>query len=551
MHLLAKCRAEGIHLTLNQVLRAKSLAHLARNIGPSVVLDHGDEQTNTAFALSPVQRLYLQAEGNENGSHFNQSFTTRLSRSVDATTLKQAFDCIVKCHSMLRARFVKSESGTWQQLVLQDATSSYAFDTHKVGTTADVAEIISATQKGLDIRKGPVFAVDLCDVRGSEQILFIAAHHLVVDVVSWKIIVGDLEDLLTAGPGHTLQQGLSFQTWCDKQASHTRQPETRNAVQNNPLSVQPTDLVFWGMEKRANVYGDVERDDFTIDQSISAKALDTNGPLKTDVVDLVIAATVHSFSRVFISRKAPTVFNESHGREPWESSNIDLSRTVGWFTTLFPITVPIGEDEDEVVHTVRQVKDLRRRITDNGRPYFAHQFLAVDDQQKPTQHAPMEVLFNYLGNTQQQAGSGDSFFQSVQFSEDEDEITSDVGVKTPRLALFEISASVIDGQIQMSFMYNRSMKNQKGIRRWIAECRRTLEEMVMALSEMKTPQPTIADFPLLPLDTYARLGRVMKTLPATGIATYDQVEDIYPCSAIQEGTYVLGMKWVKCHIAAA
>jgi hypothetical protein len=61
----------------------------------------------------------------------------------------------------------------------------------------------------------------------------------------------------------------------------------------------------------------------------------------------------------------------------------------------------------------------------------------------------------------------------------------------------------------------------------------------------------MADFPLLPLDTYARLGRVMKTLPATGIATYDQVEDIYPCSAIQEGTYVLGMKWVKCHIAAA
>jgi amino acid adenylation domain-containing protein/non-ribosomal peptide synthase protein (TIGR01720 family) len=534
MQLLAKCRAEGIHLTLNQVLRAKSIAHLARSIEPSLVLDYGNEQTDKPFALSPVQQLYFETKGNENGSHFNQSFTTRLSRPIATETLRQAFDSIVQCHSMLRARFAKSIDGQWQQIILGKVADSYAFKTHTVATISDAVAIIAATQQGINIQHGPVFAVGIINTKADEQIVFLVAHHLVIDVVSWKVILGDLEDILTSGSTNQLQKELAFQTWCEKQILHAHQAATEDSVRKCLPIVEPTDLAFWGMDKRPNVYGDVERDDFTIGADATALALNTEGALRTDIVDLLLAATMHSFSRVFINRKPPTIFNESHGREPWETSNIDLSRTVGWFTTMYPITVPISEEEDEIVHTIRQVKDLRRRIINNGRPYFAHRFLTEDGRAKLSGHAPMEVLFNYLGNTQQ-AGSGDSLFQPVQFNEDDEEMTSDVGEKTARLALFEVSASVADGQIQMNFMYNRWMKNRKGIRRWIAECHRTLEEMISTLAEMKTRQPTLADFPLLPLESYERLDRVLKTLPATGVATYDQIEDMYPCSAIQEG----------------
>lgn len=442
---------------------------------------------------------------------------------------------------MLRARFMQNERGKWQQLILGNTTNSYAFEVHTVTMPSDTANIISTTQKSLNIEKGPTFAVNICNTQAGEQILFIAAHHLVIDVVSWKIILGDLEDMLISASLFTPQRELPFQTWCTKQALHARQLSSQEAFRKQCPYIQPVDLAFWGMEKRGNIYGDVERDEFIVDADITTLALNTTGALRTDVVDLLLAATVHSFSRVFINRKSPTIFNESHGREPWVESNIDLSRTVGWFTTMYPVTVPIAEDEDEVLHTIRQVKDLRRKIIDNGRPYFAHHFLAENDQEQASIDAPMEILFNYLGKTQQ-AGSGDSLFQPVHFSEDEEEMTSDVGPKTPRLALFEISASIIDGQIQMHFMYNRWMKSQKGIRRWIAECQRTLEEMVETLAKIKTPQPTMADFPLLPLESYERLDRVLKTLPATGVATYDQVEDIYPCSAIQEGMLLSQIK---------
>jgi amino acid adenylation domain-containing protein/non-ribosomal peptide synthase protein (TIGR01720 family) len=540
MKLLAKCRSEGINLTLNEVLRAKSITHLAENIKSTVVSHYDKEQTDQPFDISPIQRYYLKTKDVESNAHFNQSSTLRFTRPIKPDAIKRALDSIVACHSMLRARFSRTgNSEQWQQSVVSDVSTAYNFEIHDVLTTSSMASVISHTQKSLNITSGPVLAINLLNMNG-EQVLFMAAHHLVVDVVSWGIILGDLEDLLASRSNTTLPKGLPFQAWCEKQAAHALESRQQSVIQKQSFTVQRADFAFWGMEKRPNVYGDVERDEFTLDKNISSMALENHGVLRTDLVDLLLAGILHSFSRVFINRSTPTIFNESHGREVWTSSNIDLSRTVGWFTTLYPVTVPIGEEEDDVMHTIRQVKDARRKITDNGRPYFAHRFLTEDGRKRYADHDSMEVLFNYLGR-QEQSGAGDSVVQPMHIEDNEDE-TSDVGTNTARMALLEISACISDGQISVNFMYNRFSKNQKGIRRWILECQRTLEEIATELAKTDTPQPTMADFPLLPLESYSRLDRVLKTLPSVGIASFSQVEDMYPCSSIQDGMILSQIK---------
>jgi non-ribosomal peptide synthase protein (TIGR01720 family) len=541
MKLLAKCRSEGIHLTLNQVLRAKSLAHLAESVHSKIIPDHGNEKTDQPFDLSPIQCLYLKTDNVERNTHFNQSSTLQISQYMEPAIIKRALQSIVECHAMLRARFSKGDTGQWQQLIMPKVHDTYTFSMHDAATTTAIIPIVSDAQKSLNIQKGPVFAVRLFNIRGM-QTLFMAAHHLVVDVVSWGIILGDLEDLLASVASTTLPKALSFQSWCEKQAAHAQESVQQEAVPKQPISVQLPNFAFWGMDVRPNVYGDIERDEFTLNKDVSAMAIDSLGVLRADLVDIFLAAIVHSFSRIFINRKVPTIFNESHGREAWDASNIDLSRTVGWFTTIYPVTIPIGEEEDDVVHTVRQVKDTRRKIKDNGRPYFAHRFLTEDGRQSFANHEPMEVLFNYLGR-QEQSGASQSILRPTQIEGDENDETSDVGAKTTRMALFEISASVFDGQIQLSFMYNRCSKNQKGIRRWIAECERTLEDIAMELDKIHAPQATMADFPLLPLESYSRLDRVLKTLPDVGIASFDQVEDMYPCSPIQDGMILSQIKY--------
>ncbi|KAF2742358.1 nonribosomal peptide synthase-like protein [Sporormia fimetaria CBS 119925] len=541
MQMLARCRKEGVNLTLNQVLRSKSLAHLAETLLSSgEVLQHVAERTDEVFNLSPIQSFYFRSIGDEKNAHFNQSFTLRLSRQVDPGLLKDTLDAIVKCHSMLRARFKKDSEG-WQQVVPAYSAESYSFEAHDVADEAAIVDIVSAVQKSLDIVEGPVFAARLFNLRTGGQALFLTAHHLVVDVVSWRVMLGDVEDCINSGSANSLQPGLPFQIWAEKQAAHAQKPEQIARIKEQDYHVRPADLAFWGLDKRQNVYGDVERDSFSIDEDISQKALSEHSALRTDVVDVFVAAIAHSFSRVFVQRKTPTIFNESHGRETWDGVSLDLSRTVGWFTTMYPVTVPIGEDEDDVVHTVRKVKDLRRKIADNGRPYFAHRFLTEEGRKEFADHEPMELLFNYLGKMQQ-LEADDSLLQPMKFDEDQEAEMTDLGAKTRRLALFEISASVVQGKIQFSFMYNRWMKNQKGIRRWVAECQRTIEEIVLELGKTENAQPTLSDFPLLPLESYDRLDRVIKTFPSVGIVSYDQVEDMYPCAAMQEGMILSQIK---------
>ncbi|KAF2707683.1 acetyl-CoA synthetase-like protein [Pleomassaria siparia CBS 279.74] len=541
MQLLARCRKEGINLTLNQVLRSKSIVHLTENLGATDILDHGPAQTDMPFELSPIQQFYFKSIGDEKNSHFNQSYTLRISRKTDRSVLKNAIDAIVKTHAMLRARFFKNEAGTWHQTIPIDSINSYRFEVHAVSSLPSIVEIISITQKSLDIVNGPVFAVDMFNVASGEQVLFLTAHHLVIDVVSWAIILGDLEECLNSDTITSLQSALSFQLWCEKQTHHTLQAPQFGSAIHQQFSVHPTDLSYWGLDTLKNNYGDSERDSFSIDQTLSSKALGDHRALRTDAVDLFVAAIMHSFSRIFIDRQTPTVFNETHGREPWDGINIDLSRTVGWFTTMYPITVVIPEDEDDVVQTLRQVKDTRRRISSDGRSYFAQRYLIEGGKQRFSTHEPMEILFNYLGKTQQ-LESDDALFQPMKFSEDEEGAMSDLGSKVTRPALFEISASVTQGEIQFSFMYNRWMKNQKGIRRWIVECKRTLTEIVSSLAKIENPQPTLSDFPLLPLESYDRLQRVIRTFPSAGVLSVDQVEDMYPCASMQEGMILSQIK---------
>lgn len=540
MQLTARARKEGINMTMNQVLRSKSLAHLVESVGTAVTLEADQESIDKAFALSPIQRFYFRNLYGEKDSHFNQSFTLQLTRRTDSGTLKNALDAIIQCHSMLRARFVKNDKGDWAQSITSYSADSYTFKTYDHVRSSDLPTIISSTQQSLHITHGPVFAAVLFDVQADQQVLFLAAHHLVVDVVSWRIILDDLEELLTSSASVQLERGLSFASWNEKQISHATQATQVDMMEKQQFQVEPADMAFWGLDQHNNTYGDVESEAFSLDQSISAMALDNHGALRTDVVDLFVAAIAHSFSRVFITRRTPTIYNESHGREPWEYSQVDLSRTVGWFTTIYPITVAIGEDEDDVIHTVRQVKDCRRRIADNGRPYFAHRLLTEEGRIRLADHEPMEILFNYLGKMQQLENT-DAFFQTMQFNEDEESQMADTGTKLRRLALVEISASITNGQVGLNFMYNRLMKNQKGIRRWVLECQRTLEEIVSTLNKLEAPQPTISDFPLLSLDSYDRLGRVVKSLKSVGV-TYSQVEDIYPCASVQEGMILSQIK---------
>ncbi|PKY07567.1 nonribosomal peptide synthase Pes1 [Aspergillus campestris IBT 28561] len=521
---ISKARKIGLVLTLDNVLRSKSIEELARSAGAKTPVARVKEKTGEYFELSPIQRLYFQsANSYEGASRFNQSITVQINRDIKPEVVQNAVRAVIKQHAMFRARFSKGKSGQWQQRTMENAGSCYKFSVHSIDQPSERLPIIAKTQSSLNIQNGNVFAADLFKIRGGKQIIFLVANHLVVDVVSWRIVLQDLQDFIESG-SLSLEKSLSFQGWCDLQKEHVKNENTQL-----PFSVKTPDLKYWGMDNRPNVYGQTKLENFTLGEKATKLILGgCNDVLRTETIDLLLAAVAHSFKRVFTDRRSPTIHNEGHGREPWDPS-IDLSRTVGWFTTLTPLHVEGGPD---ILHTLKRVKDMRRKVASDNRYYFAQNFF---HSKKPNFPVPVEMMFNYLGQLQQLESKSSLFSQygdllDVQLSEG----FSDIGLNTPRFALLEVSAIVLSSKLHMSFRYNTNMRHQQKIRDWAYQCKQVFEEDILDLKDF-VPEPTLSDYPLLPI-TYDSLNRMMKnTLPKVGIRSWDVVEDIYPCTPVQEG----------------
>ncbi|PVH81870.1 nonribosomal peptide synthase [Cadophora sp. DSE1049] len=534
MQVMSTCRSHGLGVTVKDIIQSKSISQLALLVTLPKEVVHQVEEVNKPFDLSPIQRLYFECVGEKIG-HFNQSILVRLVQPTSAERLSAALDYIVKTHSMLRARFHKNDTGTWQQQIT-DVPRSHIFRVHEI-SEGEIPVLLRKSQGLLDISNGPVFVADLFQTSSSEeQILSLVAHHLVIDVVSWRIILQDLEDLLSPGAA-ALQTSLPFQTWSHLQLEQAHR-EDHPAI-SFLEDISTADFAYWDMSNRPNLSGDVAEDGFELDAEASLSLLTTcHESMQTEPIDVFLATVLQSFRKVFPGRSSvPAIYNEGHGREPWAGSKFDISRTVGWFTTMCPIFLPIIIDGDcELMNTIRWVKDLRRRIPDKGRPYFARRLLTEDGKRRFSNHWPMEMTFNYLGKLQQLERK-DALFQPVEAMTNTE---FDIGQDVPRFALFEISASVTNGVVRMSFSYNKNMKRQAKIRRWIMECQRLLQDAIKRLVQMK-PEQSLCDFPRLPL-AYNGISKLVEKLPLLGVRSLAEVEDVYPSSPVQQGMLLAQLK---------
>jgi non-ribosomal peptide synthase protein (TIGR01720 family) len=533
MQVSSQCRSKGLTITVQDIIRSKSIAALASTVTVTND-DNGSapkaKDFNLAFDLTPIQKVFFESVGEEY-NHFNQSVILRLSRSFEHGEIRKAIESLVITHPMLRGRYARDESRIWRQQIEKDTKNSFRLQHYHVNTGSEEAirPIVDKSQATLDIASGPTFSVDVFDLDDTfTQAIALVAHHLVIDVVSWGIVIEDLQNLLSGI--NPPPQSLPFHTWSQQQAEQARQESAKKVF---PVSDTPVaNLGYWGMNEKPNLHSDVITEDIELSTKDSMLLLGAHDALATEPLDVFIAALLESFRKVFCDRSPITIHNEGHGREPFNAKQ-DLSRTIGWFTTLTPIHLPVSSDEPtDIISTIRWVKDLRDRIPGKGQPYFAYRVLTVEGQERFTSHWPAEVTFNYLGRMQNLERK-DALFQKM------DGISSsDVGHSVPRFSLFEVTALVAQGTIKLSFSFNRHMKRQPEIKRWVSECRQTLVDAVEQLLQARA-EPTLSDFKLLPL-SYNGMSRLSAVLPPG--TTLFAIEDIYPTSPMQQGILLSQLK---------
>ena len=536
MQVMSECKKRGLGLTVRHIVGCKSITELASHVKDIETPLFHDEVLEKPFDLSPIQKLYFSRPNHSQG-HYNQSFLLRTSQRILASDLRAAIEKIVQRHSMLRARFQKNANGEWKQRITNEVASSYRLRTLALASTEDIDTSLVDSQTCLSETDGPLFAADIIDVNGDKELLFVVAHHLVIDLVSWRVILQELEELLVEPDIASIKdQPLPFQIWCKMQAEH--------AQDYVPDHVMPIDGVpdgnagYWGMDCLPNVYGDMVHEGFEIEPLLTSRLLsECHNALRTEVPDILLASLLFSFGQTFTDRLVPAVFAEGHGRESWDAS-IDLSNVVGWFTTIYPIFTGTSA-QPSFVDTLKLVKDGRRRIPDRGRPYFASRWLTEKGKDAFERHWPLEITFNYLGQYQQLERDGALFKPARSIAgETRGAIEgADIGPLTTCISLFEISAVILKGRLRFSFAFNKNMHHQPRIHHWIVLCQDTLRTNIEKLSAM-APEPTLSDFPLLSL-TYDRLQLMIdEKLPKAGVASVDMVQDVYPCSPMQSGLLV-------------
>ncbi|KAF2474324.1 amino acid adenylation [Lindgomyces ingoldianus] len=533
MQVMARCRGAGLAVSVKDILRSKSITDLSYCIkSASETAYSTEEKFDVAFELSPVQRMYFDIAppdiDDSRQTRFNQSFFLKVERPVAVSSVARALELVVAQHSMLRVRFIQ-ENGRWMQYIQSQIEDSFSFKVYDINTAQDAYPIMTETQTSLDTQMGPIFAVALFNTASEGQQLFLVAHHVMIDLVSWRVILRDLEEVLTTGL-LTGEKPLPFQNWLALQSDQAKVVDVDSVL---PYTIPSPDFDYWGMADKPNRMCDTQEATITLDSAQTRELLEgaCHVTYNTEPIDILLASLVYSFNQIFSDRPVPALFREGHGREPWDD-DMDISGTVGWFTTMYPLYVDMKE-AFSMLDVVKRAKDVRHSVPANGRPYFASRYLNEAGIAKFGSHDHVEVSFDYLGLYQQMERSGALLTQVPGYQA----IFEDVGKEAPRFALVEITAEVLQGQMQLLFVFNKNMKNQNLIQSWIKNCKLCLANCLDQLQN-RPQELTLSDFPLLKL-TYEDLNTLVQTkLPEIGVSDMQLVESVYPSSPMQHGLLI-------------
>jgi hypothetical protein len=535
MAVVTKCRSEAkIGLSVKQLLSSETLDQLAGDIVPvttdALPIDE-TEQSDTSFDLTAIQNMFVSRTASMD---YSQSFLLKLTREVEVGNFQRAFNHLVKQNSMLRARFdVERLTGQVSQRVLPFDTEIYHLDIWDQASLDDAYRINSTTTSTLNMWKGPVFAVNIFqNVIGIGQVVFMTAHHMVIDLVSWRIIIADLEDyisreetcssaLLVSSPDPSR---MSFQVWSRLQRELI--PLTDFSKARDLEDSLPINLEYWGMSDVADSFGDIDASHFTLDKTTTSLLLGTcNAPLGSEPVDIFLGVMIHSFPEIFADRSVPSFYTEGHGREPWHQ-DLDVSRTVGWFTTMHPVLLSADRCRD-LKECIAQVKDTRRGFPDHGFEWFNSRFRP--SQATSTKSAgAVELIFNYFG-LYQQLERKDALFAPLNVRQSQP--TEEGGTSTIRMSLLEIDISVHEGMLTTSLLYNRKMKHQDRLCSWMRLARQLFLEAATLLPTMQRTL-TANDVRILGIE-YRGARRIVQAVSNdTGLVEAD-IERIDPCTSMQ------------------
>jgi amino acid adenylation domain-containing protein/non-ribosomal peptide synthase protein (TIGR01720 family) len=534
LQIVARARQAGLLLTARQIFEQQTIAQLA---ACAVALDEAlpdDRNASTTIdPQAPVPLLPIQAgffaEPLPERHHWNQAVLLRLDEAVDTDRLEQALHAVVAHHDSLRLRFVpcepaQSDGFSWRQQYAPVESAPMLQVESSVRTSA-IETLCDAAQRTLDLTRGPLLRALAMRIEDGSWRLFIAIHHLVIDTVSWRILLDDLRRAYTqlvAGEAVSLPvRTTSYQAFARQLQHAARQPEIERysawwqALADVPAALPAGsigDSGGVGPQSFAPVSSTVRFDAATTGRLMR----DASVAYRTQLADLLLLASGRALCR-FAKRDVLRIDLEGHGRETHFGA-ADLSRTTGWFTAVYPFRLdPTGE----IGAALKRVKEARREVPHGGMSFGMLKYLGTPEQRAAlSEVGHAEVLFNYLGQFDGTlAGNGDWQLASEGTGHTHDE-------RSGGTHALEIAGQVHGGELSLTLLHARGDRYDASTLDTLAEDIRRELLAVLAHCESGACGLTPSDVPIAMLDQ-AQLDN----LPVAA----SEIADLYPLAPMQTG----------------
>ncbi|MCP3138032.1 non-ribosomal peptide synthase/polyketide synthase [Pyxidicoccus xibeiensis] len=547
LQIIARARAAGLHLTPRQLFQHPTIARLAAVVAAAPEPQAEQGAVEGGVPLTPIQQSFLEEHATQEPHHFNQAVMLGLRRRLDTTLLEAALRKVVEHHDALRMRFTRDDTGRWHQhnagndngptLRHVDLTA-----VPESGRAALVAQVAGELHTRFRLDAPPLLCAALFDSGpDADARLLLVAHHLVVDTVSWRVLVEDLEvacqallrDQSPALPPKT----TSFKDWAERLHAHASS------------EALVAELPYWLDEARARVPS-LPREEAPEPATVaSARILSASLELeetrvllrevptawRAQVQEVLLTALCRALAS-WTGHSRFLVDSEGHGREDL-FSGVDLSRTVGWFTSVYPLLLEVPEGAGHG-DALRAVRDGVRRLPGRGLGYGLLRHVRQDARLRSLPRA--EVSFNYLGQLDASLAASSLFTLSQEPSGDA------VSPRSLREHLLDVNAWVQGERLQVSFTYSPHLHATSIVQALSDAFLQTLRALISTRASEDARRYTPADFPLASL-SQPGLDRLVP--PGTPI------EDVYPLSPLQQsmllqsllapdsGIYVTQLGW--------
>ncbi|MGP9766972.1 amino acid adenylation domain-containing protein [Halomonas sp. AOP13-D3-9] len=521
LQIVARSRKRGYKVTPKQLMEGQTVAAVAAMATPLAAAAPKQAVAPdkvAPFALLPVQRWFFEQNFAE-PHHWNQSLMLEAASDVDAARLRRAIEAVVDPHGALRLRFERI-GDSWQQAYsnLADDLFEHLDLSDQADPTQAITQAADAAQRSLSLAR-PFRAIwmALGGERGGR--LLLVAHHLVVDGVSWRVILDDLQAAYTQ---------LSAAKALDLPPATTSLDEWARALADYATSEALAEQrSYWeGLVKEPEPSlpaQNLQGSNTVADTASLAGCLSTEattqllGPVhkayRTQVDDLLLTALSSALCQ-WAERDSALIELEGHGREDL-FDNLDLSRSVGWFTSLYPVRLRPGNTEPG--SRLKAIKEQLRQVPDKGLGYGVLRYLK--EEPALMGGAYPQVTFNYLGQFDRSL-QDDSAWRLAKENAGQPR-----AAQSERRTWIEVVAWVQEGQLRFDWHYSREIHSEAAIHALQASFQAQLEALIEHC-DSGVRGATPSDFPLA--------GLSQAQLDGLPVAT-DQLVDIYPLSPLQEG----------------